>query len=103
MFHALKVGHVYKIIKDANPNTDVNAIIKFQDGPIKEVGINGIQNEDLLEVLIDRLEYLQEKDGGKYACEENDTALHCVKAARKALVIRTRNRVNRGVEGTSRT
>ena len=46
--------------------------ISFQNGPIGEVGVNGITNEALLAILIDRLEGFQ---SSKYACEENETAL----------------------------
>ena len=46
--------------------------IHFQEGPIKEVGINGVNNEDLLLMVITRLEAFQNSD---YRCEENQQAL----------------------------
>jgi len=51
--------------------------VKFQNGPVQEdgTGVNGVQHEDLLAIIIDRLEAFQ---AGPYACEENAEALlHC--------------------------
>jgi hypothetical protein len=76
--------------------------IKFQDGPVKEVGINGIQNEDLLEILIDRMEYLQTMQDGKYSCIENEGTLLCLRAALREQVLRTEKRIARGTEGTNK-
>ena len=71
--------------------------IFFQEGPIKEVGINGITNELLLAIVIDRLEGFQ---SGPYACEENAAALASTKNALSMLQFRTMRRIERGVEGT---
>lgn len=70
-------------------------LIKFQNGPIKEHGPNGISNEALLAIVRDRLECFQ---AGPYACD-NKALVHVV-AAMDALASRTRDRVERGVEGT---
>ena len=72
--------------------------IRFQKGPIAEVGVNGISNESLLAVLIDRMKGFVD---GPYSCEENVEALRCLIAAKQALHKRTEERVSRGVEGTS--
>lgn len=75
--------------------------ILFQNGPIGESskGANGIQHEALLSILIDRLRGFQ---SGPYACEANAVALeHCEKAL-GAMMDRTRDRMERGVEGTHR-
>lgn len=69
----------------------------FQHGPIAEVGVNGITNEALLAIVMDRLEGFQ---SGRYACEENADALDHVRAALNALDQRTQRRIARGVEGT---
>lgn len=74
--------------------------IKFQQGPIKENGINGIRNEDLLAIVIDRLETWQ---NGPYRCDENETALLALKEAVDALSERTARRKVLGIEGTSVT
>lgn len=69
----------------------------FQNGPIGEVGVNGITHEALLAIVTDRLEGFQR---GPFACEDNREALAHLGAAREALLRRTRGRVERGVEGT---
>lgn len=72
--------------------------IVFQNGPIKEVGINGISNESLLAIVEHRLEGFQ---SGSYSCVENAHALLNVKQALLCLHNRTLAREIRGVEGTS--
>lgn len=72
--------------------------IRFQHGPVKEHGINGITNEALLAIVIDRLEGFQ---SGPFACEENGQALSWAKLALGVLEERTKNRIDRGVEGTN--
>jgi hypothetical protein len=71
--------------------------LDFQNGPVPEVGTNGITHEALLAVLIDRLEGFQ---NGPYACEENETALDHLRKGLEALHDRTLARISRGVEGT---
>ena len=71
--------------------------IHFQNGPIKEVGTNGITQEALLAILIDRLQHFQT---GPYACRENGNALDHLEAAQYTLLDRTRRRVEAGTEGT---
>ena len=72
-------------------------MLNFQNGPIKEVGTNGITHEVLLAILIDRLEGFQ---GGPYACTENAAALEHLRTAVEVLHRRTKARAVRGVEGT---
>lgn len=72
--------------------------IRFQKGPIKEAGVNGISNESLLAIVIDRLQSFQ---AGAYACRENHEALVKLEEAMTLLQKRTRDRLARGVEGTS--
>jgi hypothetical protein len=81
------------------PETEVLCDINFQNGPIDEGsnGVNGVQHEDLLAIIIDRL---QGFESGPYSCEENAQALmHCEEALRW-LNTRTKNRIARKVEGT---
>lgn len=73
--------------------------INFQKGPVKEVGVNGIQGEHLLAMLIDRLEGFQE---GPYACKENAGALASLKEAMEWMNARTADRTNRKVEGLNK-
>lgn len=72
--------------------------VNFQKGPIGETGVNGCQNEDLLAIVIDRLEYFQ---NGLYACRENALALTKIQEALHWLEARTADREERGVEGTN--
>lgn len=71
--------------------------ILFQNGPINEVGVNGITHEALLAILIHRMECFQ---AGPCACRENALALTKLQEAQMWLLERTRGRMNRGVEGT---
>lgn len=71
-------------------------LVLFQNGPIKEAGVNGITQEALLAIIIDRLRSFQV---GPFPCAENATALqHCVRAL-EILKFRTFTRLARGVEG----
>ena len=71
--------------------------IHFQDGPIKEAGINGVCNEDLINMVIDRLEHFQ---SSPFSCRENALAITKLEEALLWLRKRTMERENRGVEGT---
>lgn len=92
--------HEYEIIP-AGPTYskgDSFTVVSFQNGPIKENGVNGCQQEDLLAIVSHRLESFQESD---FACIENQIALDHVKSALGILNQRTKSRVKRGVEGTN--
>lgn len=54
------------------------ASILFQNGPINEVGVNGITQEALLAIVADRLRSFQ---AGPYACRENALALTKIEEA----------------------
>ncbi len=60
---------------------------------------DGTTNEEVLKVLINRLEYLN----GKMRDATNEIAIVELKSALYALELRTADRVRRGVEGTSTT
>ena len=70
--------------------------IHFQNGPVGEKGVNGCYNEDLFVNVIYRLQYFQ---NGLYACRENALALTKIQEALHWLESRTKDRVERGVEG----
>jgi hypothetical protein len=72
-------------------------ILLFQNGPIGEVGTNGITHEALLAIVADRLRSFQ---SGPYACRENRIALTQIEEAMHWLSHRTSARLRRGVEGT---
>ncbi|MEA5001337.1 MAG: hypothetical protein VB017_05585 [Endomicrobiaceae bacterium] len=72
--------------------------IVFQDGPIKEFGINGVQNEDLIGCVLARLQAFQ---NGDYKCREN--ALAITKFEEGLLWLRARtNRIEQlGIQETN--
>lgn len=74
-----------------------HSTVLFQNGPINEVGVNGVTHEALLAILIDRLQAFQ---AGPYACRENALALTKLEEAKHWLNSRTLARMARGVEGT---
>lgn len=91
---------------NANHHYDIEAVasgvvlgvVSFQDGPIKEVGVNGVMNEDLIAIVIDRMRGFQ---SGEYACRDNEIALTKLEEALMWLRNRTNEREARGVEGTN--
>ena len=85
--------HYYVDIKGSDQGNDIH----FQNGPIGEVGVNGLTHEVLLEIVADRLRCFQ---AGPFACRENAMALAKVEEAQQWLLSRTRIRMARGVEGT---
>lgn len=74
-----------------------NCAIEFQNGPIKESGVNGVTQEALLAIVSDRLQSFQK---GPFACRENALALTKIEEAIHWLNHRTNARLSRGVEGT---
>lgn len=93
--------HKYEIGYGSGPddsNEGNPCYIRFQNGPIAEVGVNGLSNEALLAVVEDRLVGFQ---SGQYACRENAIALTKLQEAMMWLQKRTRDRMARGVEGTN--
>lgn len=93
-------NHEYEIRLEhpAGGSTVPGCRISFQNGPIQEAGVNGISGEALIAVQIDRLRSFQ---AGPYACRENAIALTHLEDALMWLQKRTRDRLARGVEGTS--
>lgn len=86
-------NHVYQIGWDEK----AKVTLEFQNGPINEVGVNGITHEVLLAILADRMRAFQ---AGPYACRENALALTKIEEAQHWLHHRTKARMDRGVEGT---
>lgn len=71
--------------------------IDFQEGPIKENGVNGVANEDLLIMVLTRLESFQNSE---FRCKENAMAITKIEEALLWFRKRTMGREQRGVEGT---
>lgn len=96
-------GYRYELSNFENPDNPGQEIQFIQKEP-KEVGStefktisDGTTNEEMLEVLINRLEYLQ----NKFPCEENANAITNLKESLMWLNKRTQDRLKRNVEGTS--
>lgn len=96
-------NHRYEV-SGFNATTNPSAVqhickteILFQNGPINEVGVNGITHEVLLAIVADRLRSFQ---AGPYACKANACALTHIEEAQHWLQQRTIERMRRGVEGT---
>jgi len=93
MFEILKKGQHY----DIRTNSGISIQeLHFQDGVVSEMDRNGIQNEEVLEVLIDRMNWLNAQS----FCRENSLAITKLEEALLWLNKRTADRVNRNVEGT---
>ncbi len=89
-------NHVYTITA-VNGDPVGGDSISFQNGPVGEVGVNGLTHEALLAIIIDRLRGFQK---GPYATKANACALtHCEEGLHW-LQQRTLERMRRGVEGT---
>lgn len=86
-------NHEYDVVLPDSSTTRIS----FQNGPIAEDGVNGLTQEVLLAICIDRLRSFQ---SGPYACRENALALTKLEEAVMWLHSRTRSRMERGVEGT---
>lgn len=92
------LGHVYEIHAEVNSAVFRLGELKFQQGPVKEYGVNGVTLEALLAIGIHRLDLLNKQ----FPCAENETALQGMKDALAALEARTAARQVKGVEGTDK-
>lgn len=89
-------GHDYLV--ESKDDAFIFAEIFFQEGPVKERGVNGVTSEALLAILIHRTNHLN----NLFPCDENATALAGMKQALEAFESRTMNRISRGVEGQNK-
>lgn len=90
-------NHHYSVSTTQEPST-VLASVNFQKGPIKECGVNGVANEDLIAMVIDRLNSFQDSP---YKCRENALAITKFEEGLLWLRKRTMDREARNVEGTN--
>jgi len=89
--------HTYNIFNMDEPHV-LQCEVGFQNGPVKEAGINGVTQEALIAICMHRLECFQ---AGPFASPDNAEALEHLTKAMVALQRRTKDRLKRGVEGTS--
>jgi hypothetical protein len=87
-------AHTYSISLPELPDL---LTLGFQNGPLKEAGLNGISDEALIAIVIDRLEGF---NTGPFRCRENSLAITNLEQALMWLQKRTAGRQRRGVEGT---
>lgn len=101
-------NHAYQVSGfDLTKNVSVNhtllqdeakqVTLYFQNGPIPDVGVNGVTHEVLLAIVADRLRSFQ---SGPFSCKANACALTHIEEAQHWLQQRTIERMRRGVEGT---
>lgn len=86
----------HEYIVSAVNSTNVYAKVSFQKGPVKENGVNGCHNVDLIAIVIDTLQSFQ---NGEFSCRENAIAITKLEEALMWLNKRTADRKARGVEG----
>lgn len=91
-------NHVYRVEHTATAGVPPMLEVNFQNGPIAEVGVNGVTQEILLAIVIDRLRSFQ---AGPFSSRENALALTKCEEALHWLQQRTIERMRRGVEGRS--
>jgi hypothetical protein len=84
-------------VRPSGDSLEILGEVDFQEGPIKECGVNGVMNEDLIAMVITRLEHFQKS---QFACRENALAITKLEEALLWLRKRTMGRENRGIEGT---
>lgn len=98
----LKSGHYYELANFEADLPELNQRLQFIEkvqtelNPTKLVTVNdGTTNEEVLRVLIDRMQYLQ----SKFACRENALVITKLEEALMWLEKRTADRKARNVEG----
>lgn len=89
--------HYFQVRPVSNDSLEILSDVHFQEGPIKENGVNGVCNEDLIAMVICRLEHFNQSE---FRCRENAMAITKLEEALLWLRKRTMGRENRGIEGT---
>lgn len=91
-------GHLYELESMEGNNPQMIQFIKKElvEKEFKTL-VDGTTNEEILDVLIDRLEILYKK----LPSDETQSAISHLKEAKHWLVKRTQNRVRQKVEGTN--
>ena len=84
-------------------STGTGVTISWQNGPLGKEGTperrepNGAFVETVIDMTIDRLRFYQ---NSKFECDANEAAINALRAAAHILDNRTKERMERGVEGT---
>lgn len=85
----LNKGHKPELIKD------LYGQIKWQEGTQREVGINGLQVHEALDIITEKVEEYNDA----YPCEENERTIKAINEAIGAQLERTERRIKHGIEG----
>lgn len=93
-------GHRYELENFENKDQQGQIIQFIEKVPGEEPGSlitvnDGTTNEEVIEMLVDRINYLQ----SKFPCRENAIAITKLEEALMWLNKRTQDRIKRGVEG----
>lgn len=89
-------GSIEQILIQGGPGS---MHIHFQEGSVKEAGVNGLTHEVLLAILQHRLRSFQ---AGPFPHESNKLAINACEEAMAVLHVRTQQRILRGVEGQTK-
>lgn len=93
--------YVIEVIKPAYTSDETEELVEvceinFQNGGLREVGANGITDQALLAITLDRLRSFNE---GQFRCRENSVAITKIEEALMWMEKRGNDRARRGVEG----
>ena len=88
---------VNAVAPDGTRQVIESCILNFQNGGLREVGPNGITDQALLAIVLDRLRGFQ---SGPFSCRENAIAITKLEEALMWTGKRAADRAARGVEGT---
>jgi len=91
----------YITIEHSTNESGVAPIVKFtvQSDPIKEVGVNGIQAQDMLEYVKCLFQSLNDE----FVCRENALTITKLEEAIHWQEHRTKDRIKRNVEGKNKS
>lgn len=99
--------HKYEIlvVNEAQSSNETSQIVEdcrliFQNGGLKEVGANGITDQALIAVVLDRIRSFND---GQFRCRENSIVITKLEEALLWLEKRGNDRARRGVEGERKT
>lgn len=86
-------GHQYELA-NFKSGIETGQLLKFETGKVETIE-NGTTNEEVLEMMIDRMKFLQ----GLFPCKENACCITHLEEALMWLEKRRKDREKRGVEG----
>lgn len=93
--HFGKYDDFIKIEPSENPNEGHKVTFIIQNGPVKEVGLNGVQATDMLEYI----KFLFHNLNQTFSCRENSLTITKIEEALHWQWARDKDRNNRNVEG----